>query len=262
MGIKNILIVYTTPRTDEQKSSLSSVKEALKKIGISYSIANRDRLSEGQFAGREFVIAVGGDGTFLRAAQFAKEHKLFGVNSDVLHKEGFFMKSNKDNFEDKLKKIINRRYEIKKLPRLEARINGKKIDSVALNEFFVGAKKPYQSSKYIIKIGGRKERQKSSGVLVATPAGSHSWAKSSCGKTLPLGSSMCQLVVREPYEGRVFGNYKSKYKLLKNGQKVDIFSEMLGGVLIADSVGKEHCLKDGDWVAIKMSNKPLNWVLV
>lgn len=143
---------------------------------------------------------------------------------------------------------------IKKLPRLEAYINNKKIETYALNEFFIGARKSYHAAKYVIQINGRKERQKSSGILITTPAGSHAWAKSCCSKTLPLDSRGFQFVVREPYEGNVFKNYKLKYNALSKNQKVNVTSEMLGGIILADSVGKENNFKNGSKAIIKLSN--------
>ena len=49
---------------------------------------------------------------------------MFGVNADVKNKEGLFMKSNKKDF----KKIMKGRAKIKRLPRLKAYINDKKLD--------------------------------------------------------------------------------------------------------------------------------------
>lgn len=260
MNLKNTLVVYTTPRSKEQASSLDFVRKTLKKYSAGFSLANRDRLSKAQFKGKGLIIAVGGDGTFLRAAQFVGNQMLLGVNADVRRKEGFFMKSSRHNFEKNVGKMISNSHNVIMLPRLEAFINGKRIDALALNEFFIGARKSYQSARYSIKVGAKKERQKSSGVLAATPAGSNSWAKSSCGKLLPLSSKMYQFVVREPYERRIFKGYRLKQGILGKNQKLDVFSEMLDGILIADSVGKEYRLKHGDNVTIRMSSKPLNVV--
>lgn len=260
MKLTNILVVYTTPRTKEQKSTLDRVKNTLKKYKIQYKPANRDRLNKIQFQNKDLIIAVGGDGTFLRAAQFIDEQLLFGVNADVKNKEGFFMKADKDDFEAKLKKIIKGEVKIKRLPRLEAYVNNKKIETLALNEFFIGPKKSYHAAKYVIVIDWKKERQKSSGVLITTPTGSYAWAKSCCSRTLPLESKDYQFVVREPYEGNVFKNYKLKYGILNNNRAITIFSEMLDGILIADSVGKEYSLKNGSKAVIKLSDRDVNVV--
>ncbi|MBI2650190.1 NAD(+)/NADH kinase [Candidatus Woesearchaeota archaeon] len=258
MNPKNILVVYTSPTNKEQKSTLELVKKTLVKCKISHKLRNRGKLNKNQFRNTGLVIAVGGDGTFLRAAHFVENQLLFGVNSDAKNKEGFFMKSDRKNFEEKFKKIINNKFKIKKLPRLEAYINNKKIETLALNEFFIGARKSYHAAKYTIRINHRKERQKSSGILVTTPSGSNAWAKSCCSRTLPLESKSYQFVVREPYEGKVFKNYRLKYGILNKNQRIRIFSEMLDGLLIADSVSKEYNFKNGSKATIRLSNKPLN----
>lgn len=257
MKLNKILIVYTIPRNIEQKSTLLTVKDVLRKYKINFSPANRNKLGKAQFRNKELIIAIGGDGTFLRAAHFIDRQLLLGVNSDVKNKEGFFMKADKSNFEKKLEMILKNQFKIKKLPRLEAYINGKKSETLALNEFFIGSGKAYHAAKYVIQVNGKKEIQKSSGILVTTPIGSYSWAKSCCKKTLPLDSKNFQFVIREPYEGQVFKNYKLKYGLLDKNQKVVIISEMLDGVVIADSVGREHVFNSGSTAVIKLSKNRL-----
>lgn len=260
MKIENTLVVYTIPRSKEQKSNLELVKNSLIKHKINYRLANRDRLRKAYFQNKDLVIAVGGDGTFLRAAHFIDEQPLMGVNSDIKNKEGFFMKADKNNFGKKLKNVIKNKFVIKKLPRLEAYINNKKVDVLALNEFFIGAQKAYHAAKYVIKIGNEKELQKSSGVLVTTPSGSYAWAKSCCSKVLPLDSKKFQFVVREPYEGEVFKNYKLKYGVLDENKKFSIASEMLDGIIVADSVSREYSFKAGSKSIIKLSRNYLNAV--
>lgn len=257
MKLKKVLVVYTHPAHGTYKSTLDKVKKTLKKYGISYNLADRDKLKYNKFQNRDMIIAVGGDGTFLRAAQFVGSQLVLGVNADVNTKEGFFMSSDKNDFESILKKIMYSKINIKKFQRLEAFINNKKIETLALNELFIGPKKAYHAAKYILGFDGKKERQKSSGVLVTTPAGSYAWAKA-CGiKAMHLDSEGFQFVVREPYEGKVFRNYKLKNEILKPHQKIKIFSEMLDGIIVADSVGKEYSFRKGSTAEIKLSK---NWI--
>jgi len=258
MKLKNVLIVYTNPTTREYKATMEIVKNILKKYGLNFHLANRDRLRKSQFQNKELVIAVGGDGTFLRAAQFIQNQPIFGVNADVKNKEGFFTSSDKNDFELKLRKIIRNEVNIRKFPRLEACINNKKINTLALNEFYIGPKKSYHAAKYVVEIDGKKERQKSGGILVTTPAGSYAWASACSNKRLALDSKNYQFIVREPYEGTIFKNYKLRNVLLSRSQKVKIISEMLDGILIADSVGKEFSFKIGCQAMIKLSANYLN----
>ena len=260
MKLNSILLVYTIPRNKEQKSTLDKAIRTLKKYRINHKLANRDKLKKIQFKNKDLIISIGGDGTFLRAAQFADTQLVFGVNADVKNKEGFFMKANKRNFEKKIKEILRNKFTVKKLPRLQACINDKKIETFALNEFFVGPRKSYQAAKYLIEIDGKKETHKSSGVLITTPTGSYAWAKSCNGKTLLLDSKDYQFIIREPYEGEIFKNYNLKCGVLNKGQSVIIKSEMLDGILVADSVSKEYSLKNGSKVIIKLSNNHLNVV--
>ncbi len=260
MKIGNVLVVYTMPTTKEYESTLHIVKITLRKFRIKYSMSDRDRLTKKLFQDADLVLVVGGDGTFLRAAQFIENQLIFGVNADVKNKEGFFMKSDKNNFEVKLKKIIALKFIIKKLPRLAAFVNGKRIDALALNEFFIGPRKSYHAAKYVLQANGRRERQKSSGILITTPTGSYAWAKSCYRKTLPLRSRNFQFVVREPYEGKVFKNYRLKHGIIKSKNQISIASEMLDGVLVADSVGKEYNFKNGSKAAIRLSKNYLNTI--
>src|SRR3989344_1537756 len=258
MKLNNALIVYTHPATGESKNTLDKVKNILKKNGIRFNLADRDKLRRQQFETRDLIIAVGGDGTFLRAAQFVKNEIIFGVNADVLNKEGFFTEASRTSFEEKLGKIINDKSEIKRLPRLEAFINGKKIGTLALNEFYIGPKKGYHGAKYTVQIGSKKERHKSSGILVTTPAGSYAWAKAAYRSIMPLDSKNFQFVVREPYEGKVFRRYKIKHGILRKNDRIRIISEMLDGVIVADSVGKEYGFRNYSIATITLSKKSLN----
>ena len=261
MKLRNVLVVYTHPAIGESKKTLIHVKKILKKNNVQFNLADRDKLRRQQFEKRDLIIAVGGDGTFLRAAQFVENEIIFGVNADVLNKEGFFTEASRTSFEEKLGKIINDKSEIKRLPRLEAFINGKKIGTLALNEFYIGPKKGYHGAKYTVQVGSKKERHKSSGILVTTPAGSYAWAKAAYRNIMPLDSKNFQFVVREPYEGKVFRGYKIKHGILKKNEKIIILSEMLDGVIVADSVGMEYPFKNGSKAMIKLSGKTLRLLM-
>src|SRR3989344_47601 len=159
MKLKEVLIVYTIPRTKEQKVSLEHVKKILKKHEIGFELANRDELNKlkSRFENKSMIMAVGGDGTFLRAAQFVTSVPVLGVNADVKNKEGFLMRSSKTDFEAKLKRISKGDFKIRKLARLKAYIKGKKLPVYALNEFFIGPKKAYHAAKYELTVKGRTE---------------------------------------------------------------------------------------------------------
>ncbi len=261
MELKNVLVVYTRPETKEDSLTLSRVKGTLTKLRIKHSSIERKKLRKNYFKNKDLVIAVGGDGTFLKASHFIYDKKpIFGVNSDIKMKEGFFLSADRKDFEKKINKVIKNKFNIKKLARLEAFVNSKKIPSLALNEFYIGSDKKYITSRYYIRINGYKERQKSSGILVGTPAGSYAWIKSCGGKKIKLTANKFEYVIREPYEGSLSGKYKLKKGILKKGRKVSIISDMSKGLLVVDSLGKEYFFNKKDIIVIRLSNNYLNAV--
>lgn len=258
MKLKNVLIVYTETINKTQKSTLSLVQKTLKKYKIYYNIAIREKLNINLFKNKGLIIAVGGDGTFLIASHYIFGKTLMiGVNSDPDYKEGFFMSATKDDFRIKLKKILKSKFKIKKLHRLEAYIGKKKIPEFALNEFYVAAAIPYHTAKYYFSINGKRERQKSSGILVSTAAGSNAWMKSAGGKILNLNSDKFQYLIREPYSGRTAKKCTLVNGILNKNQKIIIEFEISDGLILADSTGKEHRFKAKEKVVIKLSNKPI-----
>ena len=68
-----------------------------------------EKLNKKLFQNKDLIIAVGGDGTFLMASHFIFDKTpILGVNSDPRFKEGFFMTSEKNDFERKFKKFLRR----------------------------------------------------------------------------------------------------------------------------------------------------------
>src|SRR3989338_4192197 len=223
MKINNVLVVYANPKNKEEESALELVKCTLKKYKISYEAAHRGKPSKKLFQNKDLVIAVGGDGTFLKASHFIFDKTpMLGVNSDPRYKEGFFMAANKKDFERKFKKILSNNYEIKKFQRLEAYVNNKKVPELALNEFYVASEKPYHTAIYFLHVKGEKERTKSAG-----------------GKILPLESAKFQYLVREPYHGRASAKCCLINGILNKNEKIEIVFELGNGVLIADSLDRK-----------------------
>lgn len=261
MKISNVVVVYTKFNLKRQKETIEQVKRTLRKCRIGYRLIERGELNKNYFKKADLIIAVGGDGTFLRAAQFIFDKKpLFGVNSDPEKKEGFLMNAAKNDFDKKFKRILSGKYKIKKLHRLEAAVDKKRVKELALNEFYIAAENPYITARYYLTLRGRKERQKSSGILVSTAAGSNAWIKSAGGKVLPLSSDKFEYLVREPYCGKISARCSMVKGILNKNEKIEAEFEVGNGILIADSLSEEYRFGAGQKVTVKMSNRPLHSV--
>jgi len=256
MKLNNALIIYMKPSSSKEKKTLLHVKKILRKFKIGFILKERNKKTRENFKDRDFVVVVGGDGTFLGTSHFIEDKRcVLGVNSNPEKKEGFFMCCDMNNFESKLKLFLNGKSRILKLNRLETTLAGKKID-LALNEIFIGAKRPYKVSLYYLRIGKQKEYHKSSGIIVGTASGSYAWLSSAGGKKLPLTSKKFQLVVREPYQGNL---HKTKIKNIIFGPNdiVEVRSGMMDGVVAVDSVNPEYKFSEGRILRIRTSDKQL-----
>ena len=182
---------------------------------------------------------------------------LLPVSSDTRYNEAFYSQAKPEDFCGKIEKICSGRFKTLKLPRLEAKINGRKVKTLALNEIFIGNSKPYHTSRYVISVRGRKEFQKSSGVIITTSSGTTGWAGSASKKELRIPKNKFGYVVREPYFGKL-----TKPKLIQgtlgSGETLKIVSEMHEGILVTDSSFQEHKFTDKFKAEIKISEKPLN----
>ena len=259
MKVRKVLLVYTRPKKRGEKEALDYIKETLKKHGIKYKARKREKLREKFFKNSDLILAFGGDGTFLMASHGVLDKvPMLGINSDPSSKEGFFMNANKNDFEKKLKRVINNDFKTKKLHRLEAYIGKKRIPDLALNEYYVASEKPYHTARYYLTVRGKRERQKSSGVLVSTAAGSYAWVKSAGGKEIPLYSDDFEYIIREPYCGKTAAKCRLFNDILKKDEKIVIEFELGNGIIIADSTATEHKFKSGEKVTVKLSKKPLH----
>ncbi|MBT3464108.1 hypothetical protein HOD20_01205 [archaeon] len=255
--MKNFLIIFYD---DNNHHIISSIKTTLDNNSLNYDLYERTNLKKELFLKRDCIIVIGGDGTFLRTSHFVKNIPMIGINSNPKKKEGFLMHGNVDYFKIIIESIVKNNYGMRKLIRLRCKINDKEIEDIALNDFYIGPKTPYYLYNYDIKIGNIKELQRSSGILVSTPAGTTAWINSAGGVKMNLDSTKYQYLIREPYTGNLMNKYKLKNGILNKNQKITLFSRCDSGIVVADSVSCEYNLKKGDKVEISVSKDYLNYV--
>lgn len=259
MNLKKALVVYTKPVTKEDNLTYNTVREVLQKEKLKALFIEKDSLQKKHFTNKDIVFSLGGDGTFLKAAHFLESSvPIFGINSDIHMKEGFFLKSDRRDFGKNVGRLLEGKYRILPLARLEASINRKKLPDLALNEFYIGSEREYITSRYYIKVGKIEERQKSSGIIIATPAGTYAWIRSCGGKKLRLTARKFEYAVREPYKGKIAKRYRLQRGILKEGAVIAITSDMCRGLIVADSMGSTHYFSKNDRIVIQLSKHPIN----
>jgi NAD+ kinase len=135
--------------------------------------------------GAEIVFALGGDGTFLRAAELARPAKapLLGIN---LGKVGFLAEAEIDDLDQAVRDVVNRDYTVDERltldVRAELRPGGEVVESWALNEVSVEKGQRAQMLELMVDVDGRPlSRYGCDGVVCATPTGSTAYAFSAGG---------------------------------------------------------------------------------
>ena len=134
--------------------------------------------------GAEIVFALGGDGTFLRAAELARPAKvpLIGIN---LGKVGFLAEAELGDLDVTVRDVVARRYTVDERLTLDVEVecDGENVArSWALNEVSVEKGVRERMLEVMVDVDGRPlSRYGCDGVLVATPTGSTAYAFSAGG---------------------------------------------------------------------------------
>ncbi|WP_407393103.1 NAD(+)/NADH kinase [Methanobrevibacter sp.] len=178
-------------KSDLQNQIACQTEKRLEKICSKLKIGITDDISK-----TEFIISIGGDGTFLKSSRLSHEKPIIGINTGTL---GYLTEINPENIEESLIKIQNKEYHIENRMMLEGEIirkNGEteKIPE-ALNEIGI-SKNAVGVVKFDATINGKLiNSYTADGILVCTPTGSTAY-NLSCGG--PIVDPTAQILTLTP----------------------------------------------------------------
>lgn len=161
-----------------------------------------DAVFRGSIAARRrygLVIALGGDGTFFAAARYVKDTPVLGINSDPANSLGLWTCADRTNFREPLERALTGSLRPTRIRRMSVAINGRPAREAAFNDVLIAHRNPAAMTRYRLTVGGVQEDQRSSGVWIATAAGSTAGIRSAGGRRMPITSRRLQYLVREPY---------------------------------------------------------------
>lgn len=139
---------------------------------------DRDELDRFVFEPDDVVVAVGQDGLVANVAKYLDGQVVIGVNPDRARYDGVLCTVAPEETWRAVEDVLtpSGRYRREARPMVEVhREDGQRL--VALNEVFIGHR-THQSAVYQLSVGDTRERQSSSGILVATGTGASGWARS------------------------------------------------------------------------------------
>jgi NAD+ kinase len=202
------------------------------------------------------VIACGGDGTVLDLSHRLTHTPMLAINSDPQASIGYFCAGDADAFEALLVRTLEARWAPMALRRFSISINDELQTVPALNDVLVCHANPAAVSSYILRLDGIEEHQRSSGIWIATPAGSTAAIRSAGGMVVPLGSNTLQYLIREPYPPPT-GAYRLSRGLRPFDSSFEIISRMQDGRIYLDGPHICYPFQTGDRLRLVSQAPPL-----
>ncbi len=137
------------------------------------------------------VIAIGGDGTVLRAHRLVVEKPVIGIN---VGERGFLAEAEPAEVEAVVENLLKKRFEVLEAPKLAPTVKGRELPD-AVNDIVVLPRKVGKTISLEVFID--KEfafRFRGDGIVVATPTGSTGYARSAGGSILDPQTDTLTLV--------------------------------------------------------------------
>lgn len=238
----------------EHRRSFETVRQAFRELKISCRVRLRYNLQP--LKAYDLVVTIGGDGTFLETAHFLGEGILMGVNSAPTESVGFFCRTNRWNFREKVLALLSGKGRLQRLTRLKVELPDRQGVAYVLNDLLFASRNPAGTTRYLLAVGKRREEQKSSGVWVAPGPGSTAAIHSAGGRVLPLDSGRFQYVVREPYLSR--GRRCRLPRGILGPHDALRFTSIMDDISVyIDGPHRRFPIRRGAVVTIRQANRPI-----
>ena len=137
---------------------------------------SREDLPNFLFRDNDLIIVCGPDGLFANLAKHVGNQPVLTINPDPKTITGVLMLFPPTAVSNMIAQVQAGKHHVERLPFVKASIDDERV-VWGLNDIFIG-RKDHVSARYEISFGGRKERQSSSGILVATGIGCNGWIRS------------------------------------------------------------------------------------
>ncbi len=202
----------------EDSAYQSAIDQIRRDVDLGYPITlvPRQHVPNFDFVSVVVVIVVGPDGLVANVAKYAAGRPIIGINPDPQSIDGILVPFKTQQVRSVLQRVLRDGATIREVTLARAQMNDGQ-SMLAFNDLFIG-RRSHASARYTIEASGSPESQSSSGVIVATGAGSTGWLSSvfnmTNGVNQWLGSSSFQVpamrwedrklvwVVREPFRSK------------------------------------------------------------
>lgn len=258
--IKRIAIAVHTKMAGVSDLS-GRICDFLQTLGASVCVCSTKQTElPGQLAAGEFdlLLALGGDGTMLRAGHLAAPHgvPLLGIN---IGRFGFLMQLGRDEWQDYLPRLMSGDYQIENRMMLMAEHwRGEKLlDSFqVINEVVVCRGQVVRPIRIRAEVDGYSlASYVADGLIAATPTGSTAYALAVGGPIMPPELRNILIVPVAPHLSM------DRAVILPAGASVDIFATSDHQAVMSVDGHTPVALKNDDRVTIKASDYQVKFVM-
>ncbi len=237
------------------RGPLHLAPDDMRALGVDIEVVDADETAA---QGCELVLVLGGDGTFLRAAELARNAAIpvLGVN---LGRIGFLAEAEAEAIDTVLDHVVNRHYRVETRMTLDVltRVNGAVVSRCwALNEASLEKGTRLGVLGLVIEIDGRPVSAFGcDGVLVSTPTGSTAYAFSAGG---PVVWPDLEAILVVPNNAHAL--FARPMVTSPNASiAVEIEADGHDAVVFCDG-RREMMLPAGGRLEVARSSRPLNWI--
>ena len=209
-----------------EKSLIPEIKKKIKDYGFSHNDNKPD-----------FVLSIGGDGTFLFAERkYPSIPKILVMYNSICKKCAAF------DVDHILKNLKEKSYQIKEIEKLEVSCNNKKLQ--AANDIIIRNKNQYSALRFSLKIDGSNIGNFiGDGIIAATSFGSTAYFHSITRKSFNKGFAIA------------FNNTTEKHEAILFNKKVEIKILREHAIVSADNNENIITASEGDIIAIYPKGK-------
>ncbi|MDH5676156.1 MAG: NAD(+)/NADH kinase [Myxococcales bacterium] len=239
----------------DHEATIELARQSLRALGV--KAVFRRRSDPSTTARFDLVVTLGGDGTLLAASHMVPaDCPVIAINSAPSDSVGHFCAATKEDLAERLAEALRGALPQTRLTRMQVSLDGQTVSTRVLNDLLFAHTCPAATTRYAITVDGRSEEHKSSGVWVATAAGSTAAVHSAGGKVQPIGSRRLQYAVREPYAAA-----QEHFDLLRGfiapGEQLELQSHIRAGCLYIDGPHIKRAVPIGARLLMQRSSESL-----
>jgi hypothetical protein len=257
------------------QASLDRLRDDLD-FGYPLTLVERRYLPTYEFRNAMVVVVIGPDGLVANTAKYVGDLPIVGINPDPQRIDGILVPFDVPAARGVVEAVLNQRFNSQPVTMAEAVLNdGQSL--LAFNDLFIG-RRTHVSARYNLRWKSFGESQSSSGVIVATGAGSTGWLSSvfnmTRGITAWSGTDFDQpskmawndrrlaWVVREPFASR-FSQAELVVGLLEQQEELILESLMPeGGAIFSDGIEDDFLeFNSGSTVRIRIAQQQARLVI-